>query len=192
MRVRSWTSLPRFSDRSLAALLLVAALAPPIGTRLDTAASDFVLVREGDVVTEDLYAAAQRRVIVRGVVEGDLVATAFEDVVVEGTVEGDVLAVAPTVRIDGEVGGSVRVIGGRLELSGSVADDVAAAAAFVDIGGTVGRDALLFGWSSDLSGDVGRHARMTLGGALRMSGVVAGDVEVNADSSIIEIGRAHV
>lgn len=154
------------------------------GIRPDTVASDLVIVREADVITEDLFAAGER-VIVRGVIQGDLIAASFNDVLIEGTIEGDVLAVASEVRITGQVDGSVRVLSGTLVTDGSIADDVAAATWKSRIGGLVGRDVLAFGWSLEVPGTVGRELRAQMADRIAVSGDIGADAEVNARVNIL-------
>jgi hypothetical protein len=74
----------------------------------ETASSEIVIIREGDTVSEDLYATGVR-IIIEGTVEGDLIAFAAEEVVISGVVTGSVLAIAPSVTIGGDIGESVRV-----------------------------------------------------------------------------------
>ena len=72
----------------------------------ETIESGTVLIREGDVVAEDLYVAANR-VQIDGLVEGDLTVAAFGAVVIGGEVEGSVTVLASRVEVTGTVGGSV-------------------------------------------------------------------------------------
>ncbi len=67
-----------------------------------------IIVPEGDVVEEDLYAFGEL-VLIEGTIRGDLFAVAGE-LRVTGSVEGDVIAlVGGPVEIAGEVDGAVRV-----------------------------------------------------------------------------------
>ena len=157
----------------------------PLDAAAEVTQSDFVLVREGEVVEEDLMAAGNR-IQVDGRIEGDLVAAAFEEVVVNGIVTGDVTAVSTRITINGEVGGSVRAVSRFLTIGGSVADDVFAGAWTVQLdgSGTVGRDLTVFGRSGDLAGSVerdirGRYADLTLGAK------VEGSVEITVGSLLI-------
>ena len=147
--------------------------------------SDFVLVREEEVVEEDLIAAGNR-IQVDGRIEGDLIASAFEEVVINGVVTGDVSAVATRVTINGEVGGSVRAAARFLTIAGSVADDVLAAAWTVQLEApaAVGRDLMVFGRGGVLEGSVGRdirgrYADLTLGAE------VEGSVEITVGNLLI-------
>ena len=96
------------------ALLALLSLAQPVSAverplvLAERAAANTVLVREGDVVNEDLYAGGNR-VLIEGTVRGDLVVAAFQELKISGAVEGDVVGYSPLVSIDGSVGGSLRV-----------------------------------------------------------------------------------
>ena len=166
-------------------LLTLGLVLVPLPAAAEVTQSDFVLVREGEVVEEDLIAAGNR-IEVDGRIEGDLVASAFEEVVINGVVTGDVMAVSTRVTINGEVGGSVRTASRFLTIAGSVADDVFAAAWTVELEapGSVGRDLTVFGRSGVLEGTVGRdvrgrYANLTLGAE------VEGAVEINVGNLLI-------
>ncbi|HJU51663.1 MAG TPA: polymer-forming cytoskeletal protein [Acidimicrobiia bacterium] len=173
------------SRRRWLVLVALGLVLVPLDAAAEVTQSDFVLVREGEVVEEDLMAAGNR-IQVDGRIEGDLVASAFEEVVINGVVTGDVTAVSTRITINGEVGGSVRGAARFLTIAGSVADDVFAAAwAIQQEGtGTVGRDFTVFGRSGVLEGSVGRdirgrYADLTLGAE------VEGSVEITVGSLLI-------
>ncbi|MGH8924210.1 MAG: hypothetical protein ACRDWA_06190 [Acidimicrobiia bacterium] len=147
--------------------------------------SDLVLVREEEVVEEDLMAAGNR-IQVDGRIEGDLVAAAFEEVVINGVVTGDVTAISTRVTIKGEIGGSVRAAASFLTITGSVADDVFAAAwtVLLEAPGSIGRDLITFARNGTLEGSVGRdirgrYADLTLGAE------VEGSVEITVGNLLI-------
>jgi len=142
-----------------------------------------VIVPEGEVVREDLYAIGER-VIVEGVIEGDLFVITGH-LTVAGRVEGDVTGlVGGPATISGEVTGSVQLAAVTVSISGLVRDDLAAASTETSISGSVGRDALLF--SGDVANDglVGRDIRAQ---AFRMeiNGSVGHDVKVRVDTLIL-------
>ncbi|MEX1126793.1 MAG: hypothetical protein WEE53_14125 [Acidimicrobiia bacterium] len=152
------------------------------GTALaaETSSSDLVIIREGDTVDDDLYAAGLR-VLIEGVVDGDLVAFAAEEVVITGEVTGSVLAIAPKVTVEGTVGGSLRMSGRELVVAGHVGKDVVAAV----IGAGFGPDSNVTGdvvvWAFNLTAEGG------IGGDLEgtqrrvsLEGEVGGDVNVSA------------
>jgi cytoskeletal protein CcmA (bactofilin family) len=165
-------------------IVFVLASAGP-ASAAETASSEIVIIRDGDTVSGDLYAAGVR-VVIEGRVEGDLVAFAAEDVVISGEVTGSVLAIAHSVTIDGDVGESVRVSTGNLTISGSIGVDLVAAAFGVDLdsGSEIGGDALV--WAIDLksAGAIGDG----LGGSqrtLELEGTVEGDVDVSVSRLLI-------
>ncbi len=161
-------------------------LTPPPRAQADTAVSDIVLIREDDVVDDDLYASGNK-VNIQGRVEGDLVAAAFEEVRVDGVVTGDVLAATAIVIVNGEVGGSIRAAASRVEVGGKVGEDVVAAAVDLVVGGEVGGDVIVTAWSAQhrgaIRGDLmGNFGRTTLGGS------VEGDVQVSTRSLRVSNG----
>ncbi len=147
----------------------------------ETSNAEFVIIPEGDVFPEDLYAGGIR-VVVNGTLDGDLVAFAAEDVVITGVVTGSVTAIAPSVRVDGEVEGSLRVSGNRLDVDGSVGGDVVAAVVSAELGpdSDVGRDVLVWGWEVAALGSVGGDIQGTQRN-LALAGSVAGDVDVSVN-----------
>lgn len=148
-----------------------------------------MLIRESDVVTEDLYASGNS-VVIRGRIEGDLVATAFESIVIEGVVEGDVIALTTRLEIAGEVGGSVRGMADQVVISGRVGDDLIVAARTIRSTGSVARDILAFGYRMTTTPDsaVGRDLKVQVLDHVRLAGVFEGDAEVNAGSLVVVDG----
>ena len=160
-------------------VFLLATAGPALAA--ETASSEIVIIREGDTVSEDLYATGVR-VIIEGTVEGDLIAFAAEEVVISGVVTGSVLAIAPSVTIGGDIGESVRVSSGNLSLSGSVGVDLVAAAFSVDLdsGSQIGGDALVWALEMKSGGTIGAG----LGGSqrtLELAGNIEGDVDVSVN-----------
>jgi cytoskeletal protein CcmA (bactofilin family) len=157
--------------------LLAGVAAPALGA--ETTGSEIVIVRPGDVVDDDLYAAAVR-VLIEGVVNGDLVAFAAEEVVITGTVNGSVTVVAPTVRVEGTVAESLRSVASDLRVGGEIGGDLVAGGLdlALDPGSQVGGDVLV--WVSMLTtsgrieGDLGGTQRR-----LRLGGSVGGEVDVS-------------
>jgi len=148
----------------------------------ETAASEIVIVPEGDTVTEDLYAAGSR-VVVEGTIEGDLIAFAAEEVVIPGEVTGSVVAVAPTVTIGGEVGGSVRFTANKLAMSGSVGGDLVGAALRAELTpeSTIEGDVLVWAFRLVAAGTIGTDLEGTQR-TLELAGSVGGDVDVSVNS----------
>lgn len=174
---------------SIFAVLLLIGAATPAGAA-ETTSSEIVIVRPGDVLEDDLYAAAVR-VIVEGEIDGDLVVFAAEDVVITGSVTGSVTAIAPTVRVDGTIGGSLRVAASQLSVGGEIRDDlvVAGLKAALEPGSRVGADILA--WVSELRtagmilGDLGGTQR-----TLRLGGSIQGEVDVSAGRVSIAEGTS--
>jgi cytoskeletal protein CcmA (bactofilin family) len=148
--------------------------------------SELIIITEDTVITEDLYAAANR-VIVRGRIEGDLIALAAQDVTIEGEVTGSVMAMAGEVVVTGTIGKSLRVTAPSLELSGEVRGDVVAVVFGFDLlpEGVVEGDLVL--WARDATshgtvfGDVeGTQSRLSISGEVRGDlKISAGEVEVS-------------
>lgn len=139
-----------------------------------------VIVPDGDVVTEDLYAMGEL-VIIEGTVEGDVFAVAGE-VRVTGTVTGDVIAlVGGPLVVSGTVGGAVRAAAVTVDLPGRVADDALLAALEATLGGSVGRDVIMVAGETSLGGRVGRDL-LAQSVRMKIDGVVGRDVEVRVDT----------
>lgn len=173
-------------------LLLVALLAIPLVARAETTQSDFVLVREGEVVTEDLIAAGNS-IQVDGTIEGDLVAAAFERIVINGEVTGDVLAISGRVEINGTVGGSVRTAAGTVLVTGAVGEDLALAAwsTMVEPSASIGRDVIVFGRRGSVAGQVGRDLTGRFSN-LTLNAKVDGSVEVTVARFTVGAGTQVV
>lgn len=154
----------------------------------DTSNAEFVIIPEGDVFPEDLYAGAIR-VVVDGTLDGDLVAFAAEDVVITGTVTGSVIAIAPSVSVEGTVEGSLRASGNRLDVSGAVGGDVVAGVVSAVLGpeSSVGGDALLWAWDAVALGSVAGDLEGTQR-KLELAGSVGGDVDVAVNRlSVVDV-----
>ncbi len=139
-----------------------------------------IIIPEGDVLTEDLYAIGNL-VSIEGTVRGDVFAISNE-LRITGSVEGDVNAlIGGRVDVTGDVDGAVRVAAIRLGVDGSVGDDVAAFVVEADLAGSVGRDVLLIGGEALISGSVGRDLRLQ---AIRLGidGEIGRDILAKVDS----------
>ena len=169
----------------LPALVLVSLVLGALPAAAERTQSDFVLIREGETVGEDLYAAGDV-ILIAGLIEGDLVATAFTEIRITGEVRGSVFALASSVVIDGAVGGSVRAAAGSVEVNGDVGQDVFVAGVDVMFGSEaeIGRDGLVWANDAALAGRVGRNIE----GQFR-SGTVAALVERDVD---ITVGRLAI
>lgn len=168
------------SERLLAALVggvLFFLIATP-AMAAQTSNSEFVIVQEGDVFPEDLYAGAIR-IIIDGTLDGDLTAFAAEEVVINGTVTGSVTALTPNLVVNGEVGGSLRMSGNRLNINGEVGGDVVGAVVTADLASSsrVSGDVLVWAWNASALGHIGMDLTGTQRN-LELAGSVDGDVDV--------------
>ena len=143
----------------------------------ERAAAATVLVREGDVVDEDLYAGGNR-VLIEGTVKGDLVVAAFQTLEISGTVEGDVVGYSPLVVVTGSVGGSLRVAADVVRLEGEVGVDLFTGARSTVVTGTVGRDVQAWTFSLDVRARVGRDILGRVFDRARIAGTIGRDVEI--------------
>jgi cytoskeletal protein CcmA (bactofilin family) len=148
----------------------------------ETTNSDIVIIREGEVVEDDLYAGAIA-VRVIGEIEGDLVAFAAEHVSIEGRVTGSVTVVAPSVEVSGVIGGSLRTVAREVELTGSIEGDVVATGIDLRLGpgSNIGGDVLAWVVSMSARGSIGQDFTGSQR-SLQMGGSVTGDVDVAVGS----------
>lgn len=151
------------------------------------ATADVVLVAEGDVVADDLYAAGQV-ITINGLVEGDLFFWAADRLEINGEVTGNVTGAAGTMRINGRVGGSVRVVGWDLAAGGSVGRDLFGIGWRVAVDGAIGRDVLA--WTRNLAagGSVGRDIAGQARGTALLSGRVGRDVDMTVNRLRVAAG----
>ncbi len=144
-------------------------------------------VTKSGKVTEDIYMAGAT-VQVLGEVEGDVV-VAGGSVSIVNTVSGDVLAAGGTVSITANVNDDIRAAGGSVAIAGNVGDDAVAAGGSVTLasGSTVGGRAWFAGETVTVAGNVNRELRAT-GRKVILAGTIGGDVELYAESVVIEPG----
>lgn len=176
-------SLSRGLAAALAAIALIALAMPALAA--ETSNSEFVIVREGTVFPDDLYAGAIR-VIVDGTLEGDLVAFAAEEVIINGTVTGSVIALTPRVEVNGEIKGSLRAVGSSVSVAGRVGGDLVAAALDIRLSppSDVRGDVLIWAWGARALGTVGAD----LGGSQRhldLAGEIEGNVDVSSTNFVV-------
>jgi cytoskeletal protein CcmA (bactofilin family) len=150
-----------------------------------TSNAEFVIIPEGDVLEDDLYAAAIR-VVVEGTIDGDLIAFAAEEVVIEGTVTGSVLALTPRITVNGAVEGSLRFAATTLSVQGTVGGDLVGTAWETRLAAEseVEGEVLVWSWDADLEGTIGSD----LSGSQRhlaLSGEVVGDVDVSVGTLLL-------
>jgi hypothetical protein len=167
-------------------MVLALLLLPLPAAAAERSTSDIVLVDEGAVIDDDLYAAG-KRVVIFGRVNGDLVASAFEDVLIAGTVTGDVIGVAGSVIVTGTVGESVRMVAPRIQVDGEVGGDIVVLGWNTTVTGNVAGDAVIWAWRAATAGEIGgdlegQTRRLNLGGA------VEGDVDVTTRTLSVSEG----
>lgn len=166
--------------------LVVAAPAQAFTGRGD----DKVVIKEGEVIDDDLYVGANT-LVVRGTIKGDLVA-AGSLITIEptGVIEGDLIAAGQGVVVRGKVEGDVRIAGFTLavERGASVGEDLLAFGYSLDLQSetTVGQDVILGAGVASLSGDIARNVNASAAG-LELNGKVGGDVaaEVGDENTTI-------
>lgn len=166
----------RLGRWAIALGLLWIALGSPPAQAAERSVADVVLVEQGAVIDDDLYAAGNR-VVIEGRVDGDLVVAAYEDVTITGEVTGDVTGLAGSVRIPGRVGESVRVASPQVDVTGVVGGDIVVLAWAATLASDVAGGATVWAWAAESTGVIegdleGQMRRLTLGGR------VGGNVDV--------------
>ncbi len=168
----------RFLSRpKLLTLVVVGAVLVPLLRIVPTIAdATNVIIQEGTVQREDLYALGNS-VFIEGVVDGDLI-VATGKLTITGEVTGDVLGVVwDRAVITGTVGGSVRLGAVDVTTTGTIGDDLALVAWSADAGGEVGRDIVGFAAGLRIGGTVGRDVRGQIG-SFRIAGTVERSIDV--------------
>lgn len=182
--------MSRFTRLGLIALAATAVLvlSSPLPALAERTQSNLVLIREDDVVAEDLYAAGDV-VLIQGRVEGDLVATAFTEIRIEGEVEGSVIGLTSSLIVDGVVGGSVRAVAPEIRIDGDIGGDVFVAGWTTEIGAgaSIGRDLLVWGNRLEVLGAVGRNVEGQFRSAT-INARVSGDIDVTVDDLVVGPG----
>ena len=121
--------------RALASTLVVTLLmifaTVPVAA-LDIRNGQSVTVASGEVVNDDLFAAA-------------------DTITIDGTVNGDLWAIGTTVTVNGVVNGSVVAAGQVINISGHVEDGVWAAGQTINVGGSVNGNLQVAGLSVTIS-----------------------------------------
>ncbi len=147
------------------------------------ATGDTVLVQEGRVIEDDLYASGGT-IFIEGEINGDLVALG-QRVIVTGVVHGDVTTVSGTTSIFGQVDGSVRTLSLTYTQDSAVGDDVLALGWRARVDESVGGDAIFYTWSANVLADVGGSVFGEVMGRLFIDGAVDA---VDAGAYRMELG----
>jgi hypothetical protein len=165
------------------AILVILPIAP--ASAADLRSGDAVIVASGDVIDDDLYAAAGK-IVINGTVNGDVLCIG-ETITIDGTINGSVTALGATVVIDGEITHAVRVAGGNIDIRGNIGKDIMVAGDDVDVESTaaIGRDLAFVvrkirvdALIEDSIKGVGKTADLNSG--------VGGDVEIEIEKLTIE------
>ena len=164
-------------------ILMLLALAP-VTSAFESRDGDEVIIRDDEVIQDDLYVNASTFVL-DGTVKGDLFFVG-QDITVNGTVEGDLMAAGQSVTINGSVRDDVRIAGGVLTLGSSaeIGDDTLA------VGGSLEareesnvQGSLLFaGYQALLAGSVAEDVTAS-GNGLEVRGRIGGDLRADVGSS---------
>ncbi len=171
---------------ALALLLLTAADAPQA---LRATSADIFLIRQGEVVHDDLYVVAGG-VVVDGVIEGDLIVLAGVRLEITGHIKGDVTGFAATSKVEGTVDGSVRLVGVEVDVAADVGGDVVGLGRDVDLGGSIAGDALVWARSLAAGAEIGRDLVGRTFGTTTIDGSIGRDVEMTvAGMQVLEGAR---
>jgi hypothetical protein len=164
------------------AVLLLAGAGP--ARAFDVRSGDTVVIAADQVVTDDVYVAANEFRL-EGTIQGDLVVAA-RLVTINGLVEGDVIAAGQVVRVNGAIADDARLVGAALILGegAQVADDLLSLAYSLEtIAGSAAGGTLAFvGSQALLAGAVAEEA-MLAGSAVELRGEVQGSAHVNVSGS---------
>lgn len=177
-RSRSWSAPSLF-------VLVTCSLSAALPAAAEVRGGETVLLEEGEILDENLYASGGT-VAIRGDVRGDVV-VAGGTVLITGAVRGDVLAAGGQVTISGRVLGDVRAAGGQVSLLAPVDGDAVLAGGDVHVGGAVRGDVLLTGGTAALTASISGEVR-TAAGETRIASTVVGDVSVQGGTLALESG----
>ncbi|MCS7221505.1 MAG: polymer-forming cytoskeletal protein [Anaerolineae bacterium] len=182
-------------------LLIVA----PVVHAFDGRSGDRVVIAAEEVISDDLYAAANE-VVINGQIEGSLLATgrqvriertakvarnlivAAQFVQIEGGAQigGDLIAVGQDLRVDGSIAGSVIGFSAQMDLGGQVGGDLVFWGGDVGIAGQIARDGLLAVEQFELSGRIERNLRLVASQvAVDPAARIGGDLHYRAPEAAI-------
>jgi len=175
----------KLTSKVFSVFALITILALTIATpaaAFDGRSGEKVVIKEGEVIDDDLYITAAE-VILDGTVKGDLIV--FGGTIhVNGTVEGDLIAAGQAVVINGSVADDARIAGAGLQLGekASIGDDLVAAGASLEVkdGSTIGGELVYGGAQALLAGDVAGDVLVGTA-ALELSGSFGGNVQAYVD-----------
>ena len=168
---------------SVAALLVFCFAVPALA--FDFRGAETVTVADGEVIEDDLYAGANKVIIV-GTVDGDLWAAA-NTIAVGGEVSGSTMAAGRMVVVYGDIGHAVRAVGETISISGNVDGDLMVGCAALDTARSarIGGDLLLGVGNARIDGLVEGDIRGG-GESVSIGGEVRGDIELEVETLMIE------
>lgn len=160
-------------------LLSLASVAVAAEVRGGEGEGEIFRLPTGEVISDDLYVAAEE-IFIDGIVEGDLVA-AGGYIEVNGRVAGDVILTGGGIMINGAIEDDARLAGGGITIAGAISDDL-----FVAGGGPfwpggpampirVGERSIAGGVQLANSASVGGDAYI-VGGEGSINGAIEGDL----------------
>jgi len=145
---------------------------------------DELIVREGETINQNLYAAGGT-VVIEGSVRGDIL-VGGGNVLISGSTTKDVLVAGGNLTISGETGDDLRAAGGSITVSGSVKGDVVVAGGNVHLTSQakVDGDVTVFGGRVRVDGSV-KGEMNAAGGDIELNGPVVGDVVIYAGNGVV-------
>ncbi|HHW13291.1 MAG TPA: polymer-forming cytoskeletal protein [Firmicutes bacterium] len=150
----------------------------PVAAAWQTLTGSEILIREGEVITGDLWVMGNG-VKIAGQVKGDLLIFA-DDLEVSGKVDGDLLGVTGRTVISGVVTGDVRGLSAFMQIDGVVGGNLSAAGTQLVVGPQSKVGSLLSWYTATrLSGEIAGSA-LAKGNIFSLDGKVGGDLEVGA------------
>jgi len=171
------------NKKLLVASLLAFLVLPVLAFGATVRTGEEVDIRQGETITDNLYAAGGN-VSIDTSIFGDLL-VAGGKVVISENVSEDLTVAGGDVTVLGDVAGDLRIAGGDVTVSGKVGGDVVMAGGVLQIlsGSTVGKDVLMYGGDLSLKGTVNGDVEMH-GGLADIDAIVEGNVLANAAEKI--------
>lgn len=163
-------------------ILLILLFVVPTAAAFDSRTGDTIVIAENEVVTGDLYVAANS-LIINGVVEGDVVVGA-NTIEINGTVEGDLLAGAQEITINGTVADDVRAGASSFVVAGTVGHEILFGGFSANFrqGSSVGGDILVGGFQAVLDGDFAADVDVAANGVV-VNGTIGDDFAASVESA---------
>ncbi len=167
--------------------VFVSLLSPAPVYGIEFRGGENIRVEKDQIISESLFVGGNS-VTIEGTVDGDLFCGG-QNVVISGTVNGDVLCAGQNLRVSGTVNGNTRIAGQTVSLDGFILRNVNALGQTISIApsATISGELLFGAQALDLAGFVGKTL---FGGGqqITISGVVEGDVNVEAEKVVLDEG----